>query len=99
MRRLIQGFAALTIRAQILRESFAMKKILCTLLALAILFPAPLLRAADSGGGKQVKVIMKDGSIVSGEMLGVDDGVLMLQTKGGKSKEISVDKIKKVFDA
>lgn len=72
------------------------KKILCIILAFAIFFPAPLLRADD---GKQVKVIMKDGSIVSGELLGIDDGILMLQTKSGKSKEIPVNKIKKAFDA
>jgi len=55
------------------------KRMLCGLLALLTVFPAYALRA-EGDSGKMVKVVLKDGTISSGELLGVDGGVLMLQT-------------------
>lgn len=71
------------------------KKVLCWLLAISLSGAASLLRAE---GGKQVRVVMKDGSIVKGELLGVDDSSVMLQS-GGKAKDIPLEKVKKVFDS
>ena len=72
------------------------KKIICWMLALCLSGASSLLRAE---GGKQVKVILKDGSILKGELLGMDENSVMLQSSGGKAKEIPASNVKKVFDA
>ena len=46
-----------------------------------------------------VTVVMTDGTVVKGDLLGVDNGTLSLQKASGKSQDIAVDDIKKVFDA
>jgi hypothetical protein len=63
-----------------------------------ILFLLGFVALANLATADQVKVMMKDGTVLHGDMLGIDGGVLSLQT-GNKSKDIPVANIKKVFDA
>jgi hypothetical protein len=48
---------------------------------------------------QSVVVVMMDGSTVDGTLLGVDQGVLTLQTADGKSEDIHLRHVKRVFDA
>jgi hypothetical protein len=68
-----------------------MKRILIILLA--VLLPASLLTAAE------VSVIMKDGAVVKGNMLGKTSDELYLQGNNGKAKIYKIGDIKSVFDA
>jgi drug/metabolite transporter superfamily protein YnfA len=46
-----------------------------------------------------LRLILKDHSVVVGDLLGVDDGVLSLETATGKSVDVPLVKVKKAFDA
>jgi len=52
-----------------------------------------LLPAAQS-----VVVVMMNGSTINGTLLGVDEGVMTLQTADGKSEDIYMRHVKRVFD-
>lgn len=54
---------------------------------------------ASGAWAQAVTVILQDGSVVKGDLLGVDGGTLSLQKPDGKSRDIPVDRIKRVFDA
>jgi hypothetical protein len=46
-----------------------------------------------------VSVVMDDGTVVKGTLLGVDQGTATIQKANGKTVDLSVDQVKKVFDA
>jgi hypothetical protein len=51
-------------------------------------------QAADS-----VRVLLKDGTLLEGQMIGYDDQNLTISLKQGKAKEIKLTRVKKIFDA
>ena len=58
-----------------------------------------LLAMSTGLAAQAVTVVLKDGTVMKGDLLGIDSGTLTLQRQGGKSQDISVDDINKVFDA
>jgi hypothetical protein len=46
-----------------------------------------------------ISVVMEDGSVVHGTVLGVDQGTVTIQTTKGKSVDLQLDQVKKAFDA
>jgi len=63
-------------------------------LALLALGCSASLRAAGP-----VSVVMEDGTVVKGTLLGVDQGTLTVQKGNGKTVDLAQDQVKKVFDA
>jgi hypothetical protein len=47
---------------------------------------------------QSVVVVMEDGSTINGTLLGVDSGILTLETSDGKSQDIALSGVKRVFD-
>lgn len=47
---------------------------------------------------QSVVVVMEDGSTINGTLLGVDQGVLTVETADGKSQDIYLRAVKRVFD-
>jgi hypothetical protein len=47
----------------------------------------------------KVTIVLKNGDVLKGEMLGSDADSLSLQMSDGKAKEISLDEIKKAYDS
>lgn len=73
-----------------------MKRFLSLILIASLIAPG-FLRA--DGMDHPVKVILLDGSVVKGDLLGSDDKTLTLQLASGKSKDIPLASVKKAFDA
>ncbi|HXB98557.1 MAG TPA: hypothetical protein VNZ54_10935 [bacterium] len=46
-----------------------------------------------------ISVVMDDGTVVKGTLLGVDNGSVTLQKANGKSVDLELDQVKKAFDA
>jgi hypothetical protein len=70
-----------------------MKRIMLGFMA-TCLFLLPALSQARS-----LRLVLKDRSIVEGELLGVDEGVATLKAEDGKSLDVPLRKVKKAFDA
>ena len=75
------------------------KSIAGILLVAAFCFWGVQANAGESSGNDIVKVVMKDGRIIKGELLGQDGGVLTILGANGKSQDINVSSIRKVFNA
>jgi len=58
-----------------------------------------LLFLASSVMAKEVNVILKDKSLVKGELIGISEGVIYLKTAGNKLEQFGVEKVSAVFDA
>src|SRR3954468_17184373 len=74
-------------------------KRLIHVLVLAAFVSATSFHARAASLKHPVKVILKNGDVIEGDMLGLDDGTLMIKGDSGKSQEIAVAKIKKLFDS
>jgi hypothetical protein len=46
-----------------------------------------------------ISVILNDGTVVKGTLLGVDNGTVTIQKGNGKSVDLELDEVKKAFDA
>jgi hypothetical protein len=46
-----------------------------------------------------ISVVMDDGTVVKGTLLGVDQGTVTIQKGNGKSVDLQLDQVKKAFDA
>ena len=68
---------------------------LCSLLGLIVLASIPALLTA----GPQVSVVLDDGRILKGELLGQDKGVLVLAGAAGKAQDIEAGQVKHLLGA
>lgn len=68
---------------------------LCSLLGLIVLASMPSILAA----GPQVSVVLDDGRILKGELLGWDKGVLVLAGADGKAQDIEASQVKHLLGA
>jgi hypothetical protein len=71
------------------------KKMLINIMLVASMLMSSVVMAKRAG--QAVTVVMKDGTTVDGDMLGMDSDSITLRTEGGKSRDIPLAKVKKVF--
>jgi|GEM_PF-2815795 hypothetical protein len=71
-----------------------MRRLMGMLAMVLVLVALPALSQAQT-----LRLILKDHSVVTGTVLGVDEGVLSVQTDAGKEVDVPLAKVKKAFDA
>jgi hypothetical protein len=55
--------------------------------------------SAGLGAAGQISLVMDDGTVVKGTLLGVDQGTVTIQKANGKSVDLDQSQVKKAFDA
>jgi hypothetical protein len=71
-----------------------LRQTIAFLLALCLILPSNVF-ASDA---QQVSVVLQDGTVVEGTLIGIDNGAVTVKAKG-KIREYGADQVKKVFDS
>jgi len=71
-----------------------MRRLMGMLAMVMVLVAIPAVSQAQT-----LRLILKDHSVVTGTVLGVDAGVLSVQTSAGKERDVNLSDVKKAFDA
>jgi hypothetical protein len=58
-----------------------------------------ILVLVSTGFAKEVNVVMKDQTLVKGELVGISDGVIYLKAAEGRTEQIKTENVTSVFDA